>query len=59
MMMYILGIIGVGLVEGTSGVNWKFFGETLFSWVATIFIMAAGTGLLFAQGVYAPHGHPC
>ena len=49
------GIIGVGIAEGAAGVNWKFFGETFSSWVLTLVLMAVGTGVLFAQGIYAPH----
>jgi solute carrier family 20 (sodium-dependent phosphate transporter) len=48
------GIVGVGVLEGSGGVNWIFFVKTFLSWIATIFVMSIGTGLFFAQGVYAP-----
>ena len=48
------GIIGIGLSEGVSGVNWKFFFQTFSSWIATMFVMGVGVGLLFAQGHRAP-----
>lgn len=48
------GVVGVGLAEGISHVNWKFFGRTLLSWIGTMFVMGVGTGLLFLQGVAAP-----
>jgi sodium-dependent phosphate transporter len=48
------GIVGVGMVEGMGGVNWKFFAKTFASWVATLFVMGVGTGLLFTQGHTAP-----
>lgn len=49
------GIVGVGLMEGVRGVNWKLFGATFFSWIGTMFVMGVGTSALFSQGVYAPH----
>ena len=48
------GILGVGLVEGVNGVNWKLFSQTFASWVLTLFIMGIGTAALFAQGHAAP-----
>jgi sodium-dependent phosphate transporter len=48
------GIIGIGLCEGASGVNWKFFAQTFSSWIATMFVMGVGVGLLFTQGHTAP-----
>ena len=48
------GIIGIGLAEGVSGVNWKFFLQTFSSWVMTMFVMGVGVGLLFTQGHTAP-----
>ena len=49
------GILGVGLSEGLKGVNWKFFGQTVLSWVNTMFFIGLGVGAVFAQGIYAPH----
>jgi sodium-dependent phosphate transporter len=46
--------VGVGCMEGQTGVNWKFFGITFASWVSTLGIMGGGTALCFAQAVYAP-----
>ena len=48
------GIIGCGLLEGTAGVNWRFFAVQFISWIATLFVVALGTGALFAAGAYAP-----
>ena len=48
------GIIGIGLCEGASGVNWKYFLQTFSSWIATMFVMGVGVGLLFTQGHTAP-----
>ena len=48
------GIIGVGMCEGMSGVNWKYFFQTFSSWVMTMFVMGIGVGILFAQGHNAP-----
>ena len=48
------GIVGIGLAEGMSGVNWKFFFQTFSSWIMTMFVMGVGVGLLFTQGHTAP-----
>ena len=48
------GIVGIGLCEGASGVNWKFFLQTFSSWIVTMFVMGVGVGLLFTQGHTAP-----
>lgn len=47
-------IVGVGLLEGTEGVNWKQFAKQFASWVGTLAIVGLGVAALFAQGVYAP-----
>jgi sodium-dependent phosphate transporter len=49
------GILGVGLAEGVKGVNWRFLGLTVFSWVNTMFVIGMGVAAVFAQGIYAPH----
>ena len=48
------GIVGIGLVEGMEGVNWKFFTHTFSSWIMTMVVMGLGTALMFAQGHNAP-----
>ena len=48
------GIIGIGIVEGLDGVNWKLFAETFLAWIATMCVMGLGTSLMFAQGHFAP-----
>ncbi|KAG0608617.1 hypothetical protein M758_8G119600 [Ceratodon purpureus] len=47
-------IVGVGLLEGTEGVNWRQFGRQFASWVSTLLVVGLGVAALFAQGVYAP-----
>ncbi|BBN09031.1 solute carrier family 20 (sodium-dependent phosphate transporter) [Marchantia polymorpha subsp. ruderalis] len=47
-------IIGVGLLEGSKGVNWTFFLKQFASWVSTLFVIGLFVAALFAQGVYAP-----
>ena len=42
-------IIGVGILEGANGVNWKQFARQFASWVATLFIVGAFTAALFSQ----------
>lgn len=48
-------IVGVGMLEGVKGVNWKLFATTFASWVSTMVVMGVGVSALFAQGIYAPH----
>ncbi|GFH27892.1 phosphate transporter [Haematococcus lacustris] len=48
------GIIGVGLTEGTMGVNWRFFALQFSTWVSTLFVCGLGTAAIFALGVYSP-----
>lgn len=47
-------IVGVGVLEGVKGVNWKVFGKQFASWVMTMGVVGLLTAGLFAQGVYAP-----
>ncbi|BBN19399.1 solute carrier family 20 (sodium-dependent phosphate transporter) [Marchantia polymorpha subsp. ruderalis] len=47
-------IIGVGILEGSDGVNWSQFLKQFASWVATLFVIGLFTAVVFAQGVYAP-----
>lgn len=49
------GVLGVGLSEGMKGVNWRFFGQTVLSWVNTMFFIGIGVAAVFSQGIYAPH----
>lgn len=42
-------IIGVGMMEGHRGVNWRFLAMTFGSWAATILVMAVGTGVIVLQ----------
>lgn len=52
--------VGVGLLENRScnkkieGVNWWVLGKTAFGWVITCVVVGVSTGLLVAQGAYAP-----
>ncbi|PNH03788.1 Phosphate-repressible phosphate permease [Tetrabaena socialis] len=48
------GIVGLGMLEGKTGVNWIFLLKTFFSWIATLVVVGLTTGALFAQGVYSP-----
>lgn len=42
-------IVGVGLLEGASGVNWKQFGRQFIAWVCTLAVVGLLTAALFAQ----------
>ncbi|GLI65531.1 hypothetical protein VaNZ11_009086 [Volvox africanus] len=48
------GIVGIGILEGKSGVNWMFLLRQFASWVATLVLVGFTTAALFAQGVFAP-----
>jgi solute carrier family 20 (sodium-dependent phosphate transporter) len=48
------GTWGVGLVEGSGGINWRLSIKIFAGWVATLFLTAGLAGALFAQGVYSP-----
>lgn len=48
------GIIGVGLMEGVNGVNWRFFVAQVSSWIINLFLSIGLTALIVAQAVYTP-----
>nr|WNH14453.1 phosphate transporter B 1;1 [Pteris cretica] len=47
-------IVGIGIMEGIGGVNWKVFGEQFASWVSTLVVIGLCTAAIFSQGVYSP-----
>jgi len=47
-------VVGVGLMEGRKGVNWKFLGKTFSAWIFTLIFVGILTAAMFAQGAYAP-----
>jgi sodium-dependent phosphate transporter len=47
-------IVGVALLEGAKGVNWKIFVTQFISWVLTLVAVGGFVALIFAQGIYAP-----
>ena len=46
--------VGVGLVEGKSGVNWSLLYGVFAGWIFTLFICAASTGLIYAFALFSP-----
>jgi sodium-dependent phosphate transporter len=46
--------VGVGLMEGRNGVNWKHLAKTFTSWVFTLIFVGLFSAALFSQGAYAP-----
>jgi solute carrier family 20 (sodium-dependent phosphate transporter) len=48
------GLVGVGLLEGMKGVNWKFFAAQAVSWVVNLFLSMGIVAAIFAQGVFSP-----
>ena len=51
------GLVGVGLLEGMKGVNWKFFAAQAASWVVNLFLSMGIVAAIFAQGVYSPSSY--
>ena len=49
--------VGVGLLEGKKGINYKILRKTVLGWVITLVVVGGGTALLFVQGAYAPMAH--
>lgn len=47
-------ILGVGLVDGTSHINWKLVMKTFTAWIVTLIATGVLSAAIFAQGVYAP-----
>jgi sodium-dependent phosphate transporter len=47
-------VVGVGLMEGRKGVNWKHLAKTFTSWVFTLIFVGFISAALFSQGAYAP-----
>eukprot|EP00245_Coleochaete_scutata_P015149 TRINITY_DN663_c0_g1_i1.p1 TRINITY_DN663_c0_g1~~TRINITY_DN663_c0_g1_i1.p1 ORF type:complete len:648 (-),score=96.18 TRINITY_DN663_c0_g1_i1:684-2627(-) len=48
------GIVGVGLVEGLRGVNWRIFVAQFLSWIATLVMVAMVTALIYSAAIYSP-----
>lgn len=42
-------IVGVGLVEGSKGVNWKQFGIQVVGWAVSTVVVGLTVAALFAQ----------
>jgi len=51
------GILGVGLCEGTAGVNWMYVLKQLCSWAATLIVVGGFSALLFANAIYTPSAY--
>ncbi|KAG0557498.1 hypothetical protein M758_11G131600 [Ceratodon purpureus] len=47
-------VVGVGIMEGRTGVNWKQFGLQVSCWVGSVIVVGLTTALLFSLGVYTP-----
>jgi phosphate/sulfate permease len=47
-------ITGVGLLEGTRGVNWMYMLKQMGAWAGTLVIVGGATALLFANAIYTP-----
>jgi phosphate/sulfate permease len=42
-------IVGVAVLEGAKGVNWRIFGKQFISWVLTLVAVGGCVALIFAQ----------
>ncbi|XP_024360721.1 uncharacterized protein [Physcomitrium patens] len=47
-------VVGIGIMEGRSGVNWKQFALQFCSWVGSVILVGLTTAVLFAIGIYTP-----
>lgn len=46
--------VGVGLLEGKNGINWKLFLKIIFGWVITLVVAGTTSATLFVFAVYSP-----
>jgi phosphate/sulfate permease len=45
---------GVGLLEGTKGVNWMYMLKQMGAWIGTLVVVGGASALLFANAIYTP-----
>ncbi len=48
-------IIGVGILDGRSGVNWKVMGKVFGGWALTIVFTGFSSAIITSWAVFAPH----
>lgn len=46
--------VGVALLEGSGGVNWRLLGKTGVGWIVTLLVTGSTTALLASWGAYTP-----
>jgi len=49
-----IGVAALEDVKKCSGINWKIVWNVFFGWIITLVVVGGSTGLLVAQGIYAP-----
>ena len=49
-----MGVASLEDFKKCSGINWKIIWKVFFGWIITLMIVGGSTGLLIAQGIYAP-----
>lgn len=49
------GLIGVGIMEGLKGINWRALIRIMFGWVLTLFVACGVAAAITAYGVYSPN----
>ncbi|KAK9820365.1 hypothetical protein WJX72_009500 [[Myrmecia] bisecta] len=50
-------VIGVGILEGGKGLNWKLLVKFFIGWVFTLVVAATTAALFMALGIYTPNRH--
>ena len=49
-----MGVAALEDVKKCSGINWKIAWKVFLGWIITLVVVGGSTGLLVAQGIYAP-----
>ena len=49
-----MGVAALEDVRKCSGINWKIAWKVFLGWIITLLVVGGSTGLLVAQGIYAP-----
>ena len=56
-----MGVAALEDIKKCSGINWKIAWKVFLGWIITLVVVGGSTGLLVAQGIYAPTkiNHEC
>jgi sodium-dependent phosphate transporter len=48
-------VVGIGMLEGQQGLNWRLLFRFFIGWVATLVVVALTAAAFTAQGIYSPN----